>query len=202
MIRLERPACPDTDALANGNYKFPANKEALRRASHGKCMYCETYIESSQYGDVEHIFPKAAFPELEFVWSNLGFACTICNNKKNDGFDTDNPFIDPYEDEPPDFLEAYGGNILARDGNTRARYTVNVIDLNRAQLVGKRNERISQLLKIVDLIAVEQNAQLKQRAIDAVANEVSPDKEHSFVAKIALRALLEKSALPVPASLG
>jgi 5-methylcytosine-specific restriction endonuclease McrA len=58
MIALIRPECPTPQALAEENYKDPVNKEALRKSTSGKCMYCESKFEHSSYSQVEHIKPK------------------------------------------------------------------------------------------------------------------------------------------------
>lgn len=73
-------------------------KEALIRAQHGKCAFCESRITHVSYGDVEHFRPKAAYHQREgeplerpgyywlaYEWTNLFFACQICNqrHKKN-----------------------------------------------------------------------------------------------------------------------
>ena len=79
MIALKRPKCPNPAALVKKKYDDPLNKEALRKSTSGKCMYCESKMEHISYAHVEHIKPKSKFPELEFEWTNLGFSCQICN---------------------------------------------------------------------------------------------------------------------------
>ena len=79
MIKLDRPSCPNPRALTKGDYKHPDNKIALKNSTFGKCMYCESKITHIDYGDIEHIKPKSKYPTLKFTWSNLGFACTVCN---------------------------------------------------------------------------------------------------------------------------
>ncbi|WP_321860165.1 hypothetical protein [Burkholderia cenocepacia] len=72
--------------------------DALWRAQHYKCCYCETKTKSS-YNDVEHYRPKASADRnpgstsrhgywwLAFTWSNLLFSCASCNRSaKNDRF--------------------------------------------------------------------------------------------------------------------
>jgi 5-methylcytosine-specific restriction endonuclease McrA len=72
--------------------------EALWKAQHQKCCYCEHRLHKS-YNDVEHYRPKLRanrFPGskadhgyfwLAFSWENLLFACPVCNRSaKNDLF--------------------------------------------------------------------------------------------------------------------
>lgn len=58
----------------------------LRRmcASAHRCGRCE----DSEAGEIDHIRPKALFPEYAFVWENhLGLgACGVCNDRRGDRF--------------------------------------------------------------------------------------------------------------------
>lgn len=70
----------------------------LWERQHEKCCYCEIKVTKS-YNDVEHFRPKGRADRrpgctedhgyfwLAFTWSNLLFACDLCNRtSKNDGF--------------------------------------------------------------------------------------------------------------------
>lgn len=46
------------------------------------CCYCEMHLDASLA--VEHIQPKAVFPQLELKWHNFLLACTNCNSTKSD----------------------------------------------------------------------------------------------------------------------
>lgn len=86
----------------------------LWRAQHYKCCYCEG-IFYQKYQDVEHLRPKARADRspgckdthgyfwLAYTWSNLLFACNLCNRtSKNDKFPLENgsqALQDP--EEPP-----------------------------------------------------------------------------------------------------
>jgi uncharacterized protein (TIGR02646 family) len=75
-----------------GIYGAPEVKEALRKAQHGKCAFCESRITHIDHGDVEHFRPKAGYRQrpdgplvrpgyywLAYEWSNLFFCCALCN---------------------------------------------------------------------------------------------------------------------------
>lgn len=91
----------------NGNKKFEFDrtiyaaksvKNALTKAQHEKCCFCESKVTHIAYGDVEHFRPKAGFRQtqddslgrpgyywLAYNWENLFFSCQLCNQrfKKN-----------------------------------------------------------------------------------------------------------------------
>lgn len=181
MIKLNRPECPNPGALKT-NYKYPANKVVLIESCHGKCMYCESKIAGSQFGDVEHIKPKIKFPSLEFEWNNLGYVCIRCNNKKLDKYFDDNPFINPYEENPDDFLFAAGPMIFSIIENTRGEVTLKSIDLNRSDLMESRAERIKELKELVERYT-SASGSLKQILKDEIYKEVGSDKEYSMCKK-------------------
>jgi hypothetical protein len=79
-------------------YGHKTVKDALKKAQHDKCCFCEARVTHISHGDVEHFRPKAAFLAKDsrkftkpgYYWlaydlSNLYFSCQICNQsyKKN-----------------------------------------------------------------------------------------------------------------------
>lgn len=93
----------DTNAYLNGNktFEFKSNlygaksvKNALIKAQHRKCCFCESKVDHVAYGDVEHFRPKAGYRQkkedplgrpgyywLAYEWTNLFFSCQICNQR-------------------------------------------------------------------------------------------------------------------------
>lgn len=193
MIKLSRPTCPHPQALSNGDYKHPKNKEALKNASHDKCMYCESKISHIDFAHVEHIKPKAQgkFPHLEFDWNNHGYACPKCNNAKSDKYFNGCEFIDPYIEEPAEHIYAFGSMLFHKKGSERGEITIREIELNRVELVEKRSNRISEIQKALDACFRTNNMQLRNLAIDALKKEGEDDKEYS----IFVNALLEANNL-------
>lgn len=183
MRRIHRPACPNPESLKT-NYKHPDNKEALLRASHGKCMYCESQVSHVYFGDIEHFRPKAAdkYPELEFVWDNLGYCCARCNNTKKDQFDTTCPLIDPYSEDPNAHLLAFGSAVIHKAGSERGAITIATTGLNRAELIEKRAIRLSQLQNSLDACYRTVNATVRATLLAALDEEGAADKEFSMFA--------------------
>lgn len=78
----------------DGIYNDGRVKDRLRADQHDKCCYCESYFSSTSYGDVEHFRPKGGYQQdaadalhkpgyywLVYRWSNLYFACQLCNQR-------------------------------------------------------------------------------------------------------------------------
>lgn len=187
MIRLNRPECPNPRALRT-DYRHAANKDALRKACFDKCMYCESKISHTYYGDVEHIKPKDSFPELEFDWGNLGYACAKCNGSKSNKHDEELPFINPFEENPNEFIVAAGHFLFQKRGNPRAEMTIYEIGLNRPGLLERRMERMEAIANLVDKFERERNERLKSLIAQELKNAIADDQPYSLVA----RSLFEK----------
>lgn len=188
MIELTRPPCPNPSKLKT-NYKHPENKATLRAACHDKCMYCESKISHIYYGDVEHIKPKLVFPRLEYVWENLGYVCAKCNGSKGDKWSEDCPFINPFEEDPGQFLSPVGAFVYQRAGSERGEYTWREIGLNRPALVRQRQDRIEQIRDLVDKVQRTGNQVLKNLVFAELANFVEEHNPYSMVARAALKAM-------------
>jgi uncharacterized protein (TIGR02646 family) len=73
-------------------YGAKSVKNALIKAQHGKCAFCEAQIRHISHGDVEHYRPKGGVRQsndedlqqpgyfwLAYIWDNLFLACQLCN---------------------------------------------------------------------------------------------------------------------------
>lgn len=188
MIKINKPPCPNPGALTNQNYKHPDNKEALKCASNDKCIYCESKVTNVYYGDIEHLKPKIKYPELTYDWDNLGFVCAICNGNKSDIFDEEFPFINPYQEDPNDFLFALGCLIYHKSDNKRGEITVKSIKLNRAELIAKRLETIESIKNLIDRYTNETSTTLKDILLEQIKIECQEDKEYSLCALSLIKA--------------
>lgn len=213
MIKLRRQTCPEIldvnceawtiqaqEELAKngkfsrtslGRYRRAPIKRALAEDSHGKCMYCEAKILANGYGHIEHIQPKSKFPDQMFVWKNLGFVCEICNGNKLDYYDDSLPFIDPYEENPSDFLGASGAYIKSLPNNTRGEITEQIIDLNRAPLLEKRLERMQKIRHMIKLYQVLKDAE-KAAFSQELKEEMRDDKEFAMIIKALIQSNLQE----------
>ena len=170
MVKLSRPRCPNQSALRKGNYKHPDNKSALKEAGFDKCMYCESKISQVYFGDVEHIKPKSKFPELEFDWNNLGYACAKCNGAKGTTYYEKTPFINPYNEGPDNHIVAFGSLIKSKQGSERGEMTIKEIDLNRCELVERRHNKIEAIQKAINSCFRTEDSKLKTNALEELKN--------------------------------
>lgn len=70
----------------DNRYKKEDIKEALKRGSHKKCVYCEKNVNDENF-PVEHYRPKSVYYWLAYSWDNLLLSCDKCNTKKSDKFE-------------------------------------------------------------------------------------------------------------------
>jgi uncharacterized protein (TIGR02646 family) len=214
-------------------YGAKSVKDALKKAQHGKCAFCESKITHIAYGDVEHYRPKAGYRQrpdgplvrpgyywLAYEWSNLFFCCSLCNQrfKRNhfpladdtrratshrDDIGTEEPLlIHPELDEPASFLEFDREYVRAIDGNQRGEATIEILGLNRQEIVERRRD-VLQSIKILvecrELIARQANerhnpealtrlAAIEQQLDWYVTNDRSDSAEYVAMIRAALRA--------------
>lgn len=132
----------------NGNC-YSHWKEHLSIESKNQCVYCAININS--FGGirnfhVEHYRPKAQnlFPELENEYTNLFFACSICNCFKGDDWPNEpsskldnNSFPDPSKVDYSNIL-SYNNQLLVESNYITGKYLIQKLFLNRPQLVLER----------------------------------------------------------------
>jgi len=130
-------------------------------------MYCS----ASAGTDIEHYWPKAAYPEHMFQWPNMLLCCTGCGrDSKGSKFPLDGgipALIDPSVDDPWQFLDfsPITGILfpLVDSGGrttTKGEKTVELLKLDRRDAVNIGYKRSFRRIK---------------RAIDFSLNEGAPD---------------------------
>lgn len=69
---------------ATASPAFDAVRETLAAMSAGnsRCGFCE----DSAANEIEHVRPKALYPDAVFVWPNYVYACGACNKSKGSRF--------------------------------------------------------------------------------------------------------------------
>jgi uncharacterized protein (TIGR02646 family) len=158
-------------------------KSALRAAQHGKCAFCESQVTHIAYGDIEHFHPKGGFRPgrrhplefpgyywLAYEWSNLLFACQLCNqrHKKNEFplldetkrarshrhalADEEPLFVDPSAEDPA--LSISFRQEVPFPRNKRGRETIRALGLRRSELSEVRRDYFTALQAVFVLAYV------------------------------------------------
>lgn len=148
-------------------YRHEQVKMVLIETTHFKCAYCET-ISTGNYLEVEHFKPKSIYRELTLEWSNLLPSCKRCNLRKS-AFDTGEfPIIDPYIEDPENFLKYEFLSIKPSNhcpDEEKTKRTINLCGLNRPELL---KERI-RLLRVL----TEYSNNLQQKVNNYILNNTS-----------------------------
>ncbi|QKG54485.1 HNH endonuclease [Hymenobacter sp. BRD67] len=178
--------------LVLNKYNHKKVKETLVNETSGKCAYCESKVTHVYPGDIEHILPKSDFPKLTFEWNNLTFSCSVCNGHKSNYYDAQNPVLNPYSDAIYEHITSSGAMIIHMPGSVRGEITYKLLELNRGNLIERREEALVIFRKYLDAYVKEQNIYLKSLYKKEIIGMISPDKEFSFVLKNSLSFFISK----------
>ena len=105
---------------------------------------------------------------MTFEWSNLTFACQICNQQKLDKTE----ISDPYQDSVYDF--AFYESPLLAERTEQARLTINELTLNRVNLIEDRLEHLEMLKNSLEDIENERSDRLQQLILDHLKQDLAP----------------------------
>lgn len=172
-------------------YNHPDVKDALISETHGKCMYCESYISAIAPEHIEHYRPKALYPEKTFEWNNLGLACPWCNIKKSDSFEEACAIVNPYMENPDDFFISLGTIIYHKPNNKRAELTEYLLELNRPELIEGRKHVLDNICPLIDRYVGESNPLLKQLIKENIKKEMENDKPYAMCVRTLVRTLTD-----------
>ena len=179
-------------------YNDPNIKSVIKKETHGKCAYCESYIGHMYPGDIEHIKPKSKskYPHLTFEWENLTYVCWQCNHNKLDTYDEKCPPINPYVDDPGNFLVALHAYIHHIPGSERGELTEIMLALNRPELLERRLEKITALRVLLDKYANTANEMIRKSLLSQMEIDIAEDKEYSFCLKSVFEQMTKHDFLP------
>lgn len=133
---------------------------ALDSFTHRKCAYCEQVAAK----DIEHFYPKSAYPKRMFKWNNLLRGCRNCNNVKRASFPIDESgfplLIDPSVDEPLDyfvwdFLTGAVGIVPDPIRSPRGEQTRTLLQLDEEPLREERRAKIQLVLFLLARVIEE-----------------------------------------------
>lgn len=158
----------------DGIYNDARVKARTRADQHDKCCYCKSYFSGTSYGDVEHFRPKGGYQQnaadtlhkpgyywLAYSWSNLYFACQLCNQRfkgnqfpladptgraklHSDSLALEQPLLpDPATENPAVHLSFTQDAARALDA--RGAACIVVFGLDRPELIRRRQEHLKAL---------------------------------------------------------
>lgn len=169
----------EKEDIVSKRYNHPTVKETLEKDFHNKCGYCENKLKVSDYGHIDHFCPQKISPADTFDWDNLILSCSMCNSKayKGDKFpiqDITILLIHPCIDNPNNHLrfqyDKLGETALVDYKDMKGRVTIEVLGLNRPELLKERSKYIFMILSLIEKSASSNEAK-------ALLNEAQADTE-------------------------
>jgi len=151
-------------SIPNHGSKYSDWKSEIAEEGFHQCVYCA--ISENAFGGIrnfhiEHYRPKSKRKDLENEFSNLFYACSICNsfkgndwpnepNKEMNNIAYPNPSVVNYND----IFEVNNNLHIVNGKNISATYIVERLYLNRPQLILERKQsliiyRIKKLNEII-----------------------------------------------------
>ncbi len=151
-MQFVRSKVPD---LAN----YPQYRPFLQRDFKGHCAYCtghEHELGGTDHFDIDHFRPKALFPTLVNVYSNLYYSCHGCNKNgakgshwpSRDLIKQGYRFFDPVKENAyaEHLRETARGHLIHK--TKVGEYSIRILRLNRDGLIVLRKKR-NQMRKLL-----------------------------------------------------
>jgi len=144
MIKLDLPDKPiqltvDLQTLLTREYKDTGKtvwkiewlKKAVSDMSFGKCCFSEIRLgEESKYMEIEHFHSKNRYPDEVMEWGNLMPSCKKCNGTKLEHDTLNEPIVNPFTDNPKDYLFFKNYRYYPKNKNEIGHRTIDVLGLN------------------------------------------------------------------------
>ena len=131
-------------------------KNALLDMTFCKCIYSEVRLgENSTCEEVEHFYPKSIYPDKVVEWGNLMPTCKICNAKKGDVDPNKVALINPYIDNPSDYIAFSGFICVAINRNVKGENSILYYNLNHVHFTRPRQHQIRLNNEILSRLAEE-----------------------------------------------
>jgi len=184
---------PIPDSVAS-SYRDAELKAALRAETSDKCAYCESKVPHVDYGDIEHIRPKSVEPRLRFAYDNMTYACGVCNTKKGEYHDPALPLVNPYDDDPQEHFIAAGPMVMRSPDSDRGLVTERRLDLNRSNLIERRQERLESIATLVDRLARTRSQTIRDVLLAQVQEECRDEREYAFIVRAYVNSVSTRSA--------
>lgn len=166
-------------------------KPHLQREFRRKCVYCRISdgLKGYEGFGVDHYLPKTRFPDLMVAWSNLFYACNVCNAWKGTSVSRPERFLpNPCEHRMADHLQYRGAEVetLSPHGEWLAellhlperRELRELILSALAQFLMIRNELLQNLTTYEALLAEDRGSE-KARSLEVAIQETREELERA-----------------------
>lgn len=140
---------------AVNKYRHEEIKTAVINITKGKCIFCESVIETVDYTNIEHFHPKALYPKFTFKWSNLFPACRKCNIPKGDTDTKKFPIVHPVYDEVEEYFTYTNLKITINENapdKVKAFNTINICKLDRITLCRQHSDILFSFYEVEEKI--------------------------------------------------
>lgn len=141
-MRIERG--PDPGPFNNSSDYKRKYRPFLRSLFRCQCAYCQSHDDhfgGEEGATVDHFKPESRYHELRCSWSNIYYACQVCNCHYKKQFPTPDEeakgkrFVDPCAEDPDDHFrmvkdESTGDISHIRPLSPAAEYTIFRLKLN------------------------------------------------------------------------
>lgn len=175
---------------AETRYRHPDIKATLRLESNDKCIFCESKVSHVFPGETDHVIPSSKRPEYIVKWDNLGYVCTECNRNKHDYHDDQVPLLNPFIDEPKDYLVFVGPLVFPKPGRIRATTTVERLKLDRSALIERKKERLQSVQLLLERLELFPDGSAREFLLEEIEAEAGSSKEYSATVRQFLNQVL------------
>lgn len=144
------------------------------------CAYCGLDLGGTSEGQIEHIAPKAKYPQFTFEKNNLAMACHYCNGFSKKGnhhtisilnqnyLSCSFKLVHPYFDDPK---EHYGWvseqkKVLIQSKSDKGTYSINMLKLDDVKMTELRGKKIIADIVLSNNVTPQINDQLIQDIIN------------------------------------
>lgn len=133
------------------HYRHQHIKEALFPTSFNKCAFCECIPEEGgNFIQIEHYFPKSIYPSLCFSWDNFLPSCNKCNLAKSTLDTVAMPIVNPYVDEPSDYLYVSLLKLKSLNDSKLGRDTIKELKLNSSRHINARRNLLADIENLTE----------------------------------------------------
>ena len=106
--------------VINGSSIKSAFRKYLLKEQGGRCCYCRRWLVNTAYAKpIEHVLPRAQYPQYSIDFWNLAVACTDCNSIKTDNAWGAVPNTNRKYPDPLHFLDAFHPRFHRYDDHIR-----------------------------------------------------------------------------------